>query len=205
MKLGIAKLAFAALAATLLGAGCSQKPAAPTQTRANNETPKVDPLAIVLSPQAGETKTDQEIRQRQEQIRAGKQTEIALERLGWLFVAKARESFDTGFYKLAEQCAAALNARQPHSAEALLLRAHVLQNLHRFQESEVVAPELVAARAARTTVAENYFQKSSGLAHLLSLSERKPFCTVAAQLNPSRAVAAADAGRKKISGGGKLF
>lgn len=108
--------------------------------------PAGDPLAIVLAPHAGDGPMDREIRQRQQQIRAGRQTEIAVERLGWLFVAKARESFDPGFFKLAEQCARALDARQPRSAEAMLLRAHVLQNLHRFAEAEAVARELVAAR-----------------------------------------------------------
>lgn len=135
-----------ALAIALAVTSCSR---VATQTASAPETKppaRVDPLAIVLSPQAGESRTDQEIRQRQDQIRAGQQPDIALERLGWLFVAKARETFDPGFYKLAEQCALALDARQPHCAEGLLLRAHVLQNLHRFAESEVVARELVAAR-----------------------------------------------------------
>jgi tetratricopeptide (TPR) repeat protein len=117
----------------------------PTPAATRKPTPP-DPLAILLAAPAGDSRVDTEIRQRQEQIRAGQQTDIALERLGWLFVAKARESFDPGFYKLAEQCAFALDARQPRGAEAMLLRAHVLQNLHRFAESEALARELVAAR-----------------------------------------------------------
>ena len=69
-----------------------------------------------------------------------------LEQLGWAFVAKARESFDPGFYKLAEQCARCIEKRNPQSQEAMLLRAHVLQNLHRFKESETLARRLVQQR-----------------------------------------------------------
>ena len=35
-----------------------------------------------------------------------------VEKLGWSFVEKARESFDPGFYKLAEQCALCLDSKQ---------------------------------------------------------------------------------------------
>ena len=69
-----------------------------------------------------------------------------LEQLGWAFVTKARESFDPGFYKLAEQCARCIEKRNPQSQEAMLLRAHVLQNLHRFKESETLARRLVQQR-----------------------------------------------------------
>ena len=56
-----------------------------------------DPLAWVLAPHDGEGRLDGEIRHCQAQVRAGTNPEIALERLGWLFVAKARDSFDAGF------------------------------------------------------------------------------------------------------------
>ena len=64
-----------------------------------------NPLGWVLTPQTGESRTDKEISQLQERIREGRNVERWLDRLGWAFVAKARESFDPGFYKLAEQCA----------------------------------------------------------------------------------------------------
>jgi tetratricopeptide (TPR) repeat protein len=48
--------------------------------------------------------------------------------------------------KLAEQCSVCLEARQPHAPEALLPRGHVLQNLHRFKDAELLARELVARR-----------------------------------------------------------
>src|SRR5262245_47504154 len=61
-----------------------------------------DPLALLLVPQTGKSHTDKEISQLQQRIREGRNVELWLDRLGWAFVAKARESFDPGFYKLAE-------------------------------------------------------------------------------------------------------
>ena len=116
----------------------------------------VQPLAIVLAPHAGDDRLDAEIRTRQEQVRTGRQPALALEQLGWLFVAKARTCFDPGYYKLAEQCAFALEiqtnanvqAQADQTQAALLLRGHVLHNLHRFKEAEPLARELVAQRAS---------------------------------------------------------
>ena len=125
--------------------GCSRVERAPAVASLDTK-PTPNPLTIVLSAHEGTGKVDREIQKWQEQIRNGQQAEIALERLGWLFVAKARESFDPGFYKFAEQCALALETRQPRSAEAMLLQAHILQNLHRFAESEAVARKLAATR-----------------------------------------------------------
>jgi tetratricopeptide (TPR) repeat protein len=105
-----------------------------------------DPLALVLSPQTGDSRNDKEISRLQQQIRNGRNLQLGLEQLGWAFVAKARESFDPGFYKQAEQCASSIEKRNPQSQEAMLLRAHVLQNLHRFKESETLARHLVQQR-----------------------------------------------------------
>jgi tetratricopeptide (TPR) repeat protein len=105
-----------------------------------------DPLALVLTPQTGDSRTDREISRLQQQIRNGRNVQPGLEQLGWAFVAKARESFDPGFYKLAEQCARCIEKRNPQSQEAMLLRAHVLQNLHRFKESETLGRRLVQQR-----------------------------------------------------------
>jgi tetratricopeptide (TPR) repeat protein len=105
-----------------------------------------NPLGLVLTPQTGDTRTDKEISRLQQQIRNGGNLQLGLEQLGWAFVTKARESFDPGFYKLAEQCARCIEKRNPQSQEAMLLRAHVLQNLHRFKESETLARRLVQQR-----------------------------------------------------------
>jgi len=105
-----------------------------------------NPLALVLSPQTGDSSNDKEISRLQQRIREGRNVELWLDRLGWAFVAKARESLDPGFYKLTEQCARSIEMRNPPSQEAMLLRAHVLQNLHRFKESEALARILVEQR-----------------------------------------------------------
>jgi tetratricopeptide (TPR) repeat protein len=105
-----------------------------------------DPLALVLTPQTSDSRINREISRLQQQIRSGRNIHLWLDRLGWAFVAKARESFDPGFYKLAEQCARSIEKRDPQSEEAMLLRAHVLQNLHRFEESEALSRRLVQNR-----------------------------------------------------------
>jgi tetratricopeptide (TPR) repeat protein len=103
-------------------------------------------LGLVLTPQTGDSRTDKDISRLQQQIRSGRNLQVGLEQLGWAFVTKARESFDPGFYKLAEQCARSIEIRNPQSQEAMLLHAHVLQNLHRFKESETLARRLVQQR-----------------------------------------------------------
>jgi tetratricopeptide (TPR) repeat protein len=105
-----------------------------------------DPLALVLTPQTSDSRIGREISRLQQQIRNGRNLQLGLEQLGWAFVAKARETFDPGFYKLAEQCARCIEKRNPQSQEAMLLRGHVLQNLHRFKESERLARRLVLQR-----------------------------------------------------------
>ena len=102
---------------------------------------------FVLAPLAGDKAIDREIAQQQAIVLGDASRETAaIERLGWLFVKKARLSFDAGFYKLAEQCAACLEAHNSKGPETLLLRAHALQSLHHFREAEAAARELVNLR-----------------------------------------------------------
>jgi len=140
----------------LFFAGCSRDnhsapgspPTADSNSSASSPVSTADPCAIALAPHTGTNHIDQQIiRLQQEARRAGEPWHTAyLERLGWAFVTKARISFDPGFYKLAEQCALCIELKKPHSAEAMLLRGHVLHNLHQFKEGEVLARELVAQR-----------------------------------------------------------
>ena len=145
-KIRISGLALFLPTACLLAIFLSQK-----SGNEPNKTPAAaaafdNALGLVLTQQKGESPTDREISQLQQRIREGRNVELWLDRLGWAFVAKARESFDPGFYKLAEQCARSIELRNPQSQEAMLLRAHVLQNLHRFKESETLARCLVQQR-----------------------------------------------------------
>jgi len=138
-----------ALTAAILS-GCGQKAATRTNSAQAQPSPLLsawpDPLTLVLVPQAGDDKADLEIRHIQEQVRQGRNRNLALEQLGWAFVSKARESFDAGYYKLAEQCALAIEQSDPQSDAALLLRGHVLDSLHRFHDAEILARQLVERR-----------------------------------------------------------
>lgn len=101
---------------------------------------------LILAPLSITTPIDQEIADQQALIRTGTSSRSALERLGWTFVKKARLSFDDGFYKLAEHCAACIETQEANAPDALLLRAHALQSLHRFGEAEAAARKLVSLR-----------------------------------------------------------
>jgi tetratricopeptide (TPR) repeat protein len=114
--------------------------------RASTAPSGPDPCAVVLSPHRGETREDTAIARLQEEVRGSRDPAPQLERLGWLFVAKARLSYDPGYYRLAEQAAVCMESKQPRSPAALLLRGHVLHNLHRFAEGEKLARRLVALR-----------------------------------------------------------
>jgi tetratricopeptide (TPR) repeat protein len=82
----------------------------------------------------------------QRQAGASGATRDALERLGYLYVARARAANDPGDYTLADMAASCLESRYPGDAGALLLKGHVLHQLHRFSEAERIARALVARR-----------------------------------------------------------
>jgi len=101
----------------------------------------------MLDPGSTETNAvDTQIAQAQARVKSSRNPAAQVERLGWLFVEKARVSNDPGFYKLAEQCALCLESAHSNSSEALLLRGHVLHSLHRFKEAESLALELTGKR-----------------------------------------------------------
>ncbi|MEO6182895.1 MAG: tetratricopeptide repeat protein [Verrucomicrobiota bacterium] len=94
----------------------------------------------------GKSKSDVEISELQQKIKTSPIPAPLLERLGWLFVAKARTANDPGFYNLVKQTALCLEAHEPDSTAALLLRGHALQSLHNFKEAEPIARTLVKKR-----------------------------------------------------------
>lgn len=150
LKSPICRAVSAALISFLI-AGCDRNAAPPAQVASEESPPPLraatpDPLTLALAPHTGDSPADKKIRRWQEEVRAGRNRATALEQLGWAFVTKARGSFDSGFYKLAEACANVLDSDSPGCTEALLLRGHVFQNLHRFKEAEALARELVSQR-----------------------------------------------------------
>ena len=139
-------LASAGLTALTL-TGCTRPDAAKRDAVAPDaSTPPNGPLAIALAPHAGHGRLDEQIRRFQGDVRSNRNVHASLERLGWLYVGKARESFDAGYYTLAEQSALALDSLQPNCPEVLLLRGHALHSQHRFGEAESLATQLVSTR-----------------------------------------------------------
>src|SRR5688572_378248 len=102
--------------------GC--RPQAVRELKASHNSP--DPLAIVLAPHSGNSPLDLEIARLQKQVSSGHNPTLILERLGWKFVAKARASYDPGYYTLAQQCALAIETREKDNPAAWLLRGHAL-------------------------------------------------------------------------------
>ena len=106
-----------------------------------------DGCVVALAPAQGQDRLAEQIEQtRQDAARRGPNTKAALERLGYLHVARARVTGDAGHYTLAEAVANCLQASYPGESAALLLRGHVLHQLHRFNEAEQIARALVAKR-----------------------------------------------------------
>src|SRR5688572_21829418 len=73
------------------------------------------PCEVALAAHSGDAELDREIARIQQEIRSHAkpfQTTAMIEKPGWRFVEKARESFDPGFYKLAEPCALCLESKQ---------------------------------------------------------------------------------------------
>jgi tetratricopeptide (TPR) repeat protein len=138
------------IALVVVGVGFGKKTFWLASERSGAKDSAVQPAAcrfVLAPPISVDTSIDQAIQQQQAVIMKGRSSDAAgFERLGWLFVKKARLSFDAGFYKLAEQCAACLEARGASGPDTLLLRAHVLQSLHHFSAAEAVARELVKLR-----------------------------------------------------------
>ena len=104
------------------------------------------PRDLIMLPHAGDTPLDKDIQALQKRIAGSGDSMPLIEKLGHLFIAKARTSGDPGYYKLAEQSALAVLAEHPEASDALLLRGHVLGALHRFREAEAIGRQLVARR-----------------------------------------------------------
>jgi tetratricopeptide (TPR) repeat protein len=120
-----------------LGTACSR-------TVARSESPGIDRSCqvVVAVPAAG----DHDIARLQDDLRERRAAARAAEHLGYRFVSRARMSNDAGDYALAEQAAACLESMQPNEPAALLLRGHVLHQMHRFNEAEAIARRLITLR-----------------------------------------------------------
>jgi len=127
----------AVLAALFLAQGCGRSHAI-----AANSAPNRACLVTIAAGAGG----DSEIAKLQEDLREQRAPARAAEQLGYRFISKARLTNDAGFYTVAEQAATCLESMQPADPAALLLRGHVLHQMHRFREAELIARRLVAQR-----------------------------------------------------------
>ena len=107
--------------------------------------PAVIPALLLIEPREA-TPIDGQILACQRRLKTAAAPGAELERLGWLYIAKARASSDPGFYTLAGIAADALEKNFQLAPEAWLLRGHVLQTRHRFSEAEELARRLISAR-----------------------------------------------------------
>jgi tetratricopeptide (TPR) repeat protein len=127
----------------LAAVGCHREMSPPTTVAAAVPSS----CTIALAPGAQRDDRDREIAQIQDEARGGSRARLAIERLGYLYVARARVRNDAGDYKLAQAAADCLETRFPGESAALLLRGHVFHQLHRFREAERVARTLIARRS----------------------------------------------------------
>jgi len=87
------------------------------------------------------------VRHWQEAVRSeARDPVVAFEQLGWAYVKLGRESWDAGFFKLAELTAQVMEATEGPIPAAQLLKGHALVQMHRFAEAEELAQALVAQR-----------------------------------------------------------
>ncbi|MDB6029820.1 MAG: Tetratricopeptide 2 repeat protein [Verrucomicrobiales bacterium] len=126
--------------------GCGRSNLPKSQMTPSTSGPLVQARDLALTPHPGDDRLDREIRELQKKIRSNQNTAANLDKLGWMYVLKARTAFDPGFFKQAEACAEVLKTEFPGGMEFLLLKGHVLQNLHHFKEAEPLARELVTQR-----------------------------------------------------------
>ena len=150
----IANTAQRALASLAIALACSCGRSAPAREVAREPVARAlsAPAAhgLVLAPQPGEQPIDLRIRAQQERVRRSKVPVPELERLGLMFVGRARELSDPGGYTLALSASSAMQELEPSSRAALLLRGMALHGLHRFSDAEAIARTLVATRGLPT-------------------------------------------------------
>ena len=91
---------------------------------------------------------DAEIDAQLARVRDVASTTSDLDRLGWLFVTKARRTHDSSLYTLAAYTARCMQQIGGDDGGALLLEGHALYSAHRFREAAAIAQRLVTMRTA---------------------------------------------------------
>ncbi|MEA3278743.1 MAG: hypothetical protein U9Q81_26275 [Pseudomonadota bacterium] len=152
-------LSTLAVALTLIVSGCSDRREGDGVSEVLDNRVALfgsvpDPCDLVLAPLASPgdkghgSSSDVGIARFQQAVLASNRPVDHFERLGWALVQEGRASSDPGFLNLALQGALCMEKKRPNSLAAMLLRGHVLHNLHRFREAETLGRKLVALRGA---------------------------------------------------------
>jgi tetratricopeptide (TPR) repeat protein len=128
------------VSASLLAAGCNRV-ASPVEPAPQSALSR--PCLLVASANGA---GDKEIGRLQDDLRGRREGARAAEHLGYRFVSRARLSNDPGLYAVAEHAASCVESFAPGEPAALLLRGHVLHQMHRFSEAESIARRLVESR-----------------------------------------------------------
>ena len=105
-----------------------------------------DACAIALAPSDSRDDADRAIARLQQAVRHGADAVGSLERLGHRYLERARQQGNEGDYVLAAKAAECVLVREPGHPSALLLRGHVLHQMHRFDEAEAIARRLTGQR-----------------------------------------------------------
>lgn len=108
--------------------------------------PKDQALALVLKSVEGDGDIVPAITKLQAGIQARPDDVKAMERLAQLFIAQARLASDETLYVRSELCGQLLEAQNPNSPTALLLRGHSLLAMHQFHDAEEIASRLIKIR-----------------------------------------------------------
>ena len=85
-----------------------------------------------------------------EEVRAKLAPRMSLENKGWQHVADARSTGDGSHYREALGIAAELEGAEETKFAGMLLRGHVLHQMHRFADARVLAESLVSERGMHT-------------------------------------------------------
>lgn len=106
----------------------------------------VNSCQIALIPHEGALASDKKISKYQSKVELANNRLPYLENLAWAYIQKARESFDEGFYLLAQHTAYCMQTQDENDLDALLVLGHIYHSMHEFKRAESIAYHLIDER-----------------------------------------------------------
>jgi tetratricopeptide (TPR) repeat protein len=129
----------------LAALGCHR--ASTTNDAPKNETTAaptaISPRTLAMQPPNGSALVDRQIEQREAILQKTPELVAEWVTLGQLWVRKARESADPGFYLNANACVDVALSIEPNDRTAIDLRTLVLLNDHKFEEARQLAQTIL--------------------------------------------------------------